>query len=238
MMFDKLYWILVLPALLLSGWAAWRVKATFARFRTQAARSGISGAEVAHRILAENGVHDVHIEAVPGDLVDHYDPRTRVLRLSAEVYQSRSISALGVAAHEAGHAIQHAQAYGPLQLRSALVPMASIGSNLSWWLFIGGLVLGGASSALGRGLLYGAIGLFSMAVLFTLVTLPVEFDASRRALLALGQSRYLDEEELVGARKVLRAAAFTYLAAALMAAVQLLYFLLRSGLLGGRSGGR
>jgi Zn-dependent membrane protease YugP len=234
---DPLYWWMIGPAMLLSAWATWRIRSSFARYSQVGARSGISGAEVAQRILYENGAGDVQIEAVHGSLVDHYDPRSRVLRLSSDVYGSRSISALGVAAHEAGHALQHAQGYGPLQLRSALVPLASIGTNLSWILFFIGMVLSASAAmpGIGRGLVFTGVALFSVATLFTIVTLPVEFDASRRALLALEQGRYLEGEELAGARKVLRAAAFTYLAAALTSIMTLLYLLARSGLLGRRS---
>jgi Zn-dependent membrane protease YugP len=227
--------MLMLPALIASGWAAWRIKSTFARYQQVPSRRGLTGAEIAHRLLAENGAADVQIEAVSGHLVDHYDPRSRVLRLSSDVWGNRSVAAAGVAAHEAGHALQHAQGYGPIHLRAALVPIANIGSNVSWILFFIGWLVAAAMPALGQTLVMAAIALFSFFVLFTLVTLPVEFDASRRAILALEQGGYLDAEELVGARKVLRAAAYTYLAAALMAVLQLLYLLIRSGLLGGRS---
>jgi hypothetical protein len=232
---DGLYWLLITPALLLSAWATWRVRSTFGRYERAGARSGLTGAEVASRMLEDQGVVDVRVEGVGGMLTDHYDPKQRVLRLSPQVYSGRSISALGVAAHEAGHALQHADGYAPLQMRTALVPMASLGSNLSWILFVVGLLLTSAMPALGQGLVYTGIALFGVAVVFTLVTLPVEFDASRRALLVLEGSRYLDAEEMVGARRVLRAAAMTYLAAAIMAIAQLLYLLIRSGLLGGRS---
>jgi Zn-dependent membrane protease YugP len=233
--FDWMYLLFALPGLLLSLWASWKVKSSFARYAGVPSRRGISGAELAHRLLVEHGAPDVQIEGVHGSLVDHYDPRNRVLRLSSDVYSSRSISALGVAAHEAGHAIQHAQGYGPIHLRAALVPVANLGSGLGFWLFFIGALLVGAMPKLGNGMIIGGLGLFSFFVLFTLVTLPVEFDASRRAILALEQGGYLDEEELVGARRVLRAAAWTYVAAALSAIMQLLYLLLRSGLLGGRS---
>src|SRR5262245_34686382 len=135
-MFDPLYWLMLAPALLASAWATWRIRASFARYAQVPARRGISGGQLAQRLLDENGAGDVQVEAVPGSLVDHYDPRVRVLRLSADVYESRSVAALGVAAHEAGHALQHAQGYGPIHLRAALVPAAGIGSNLSWILFI------------------------------------------------------------------------------------------------------
>jgi Zn-dependent membrane protease YugP len=232
---DPLYLWMTLPAIILSAWASWRIHSAFARYQQVPARRGLTGADVARRLLDDQGAHDVQIEAVPGRLVDHYDPRTRVLRLSSDVYAGRSVAALGVAAHEAGHALQHAQGYGPIHLRAALVPIASLGSNLSWIMFIIGIMLYAALPALGQGLIIGGIILFSCFVLFTLVTLPVEFDASRRAVLALEQGGFLDADELVGARRVLRAAADTYLAAALSAILQLLYLLIRSGLLGGRS---
>jgi uncharacterized protein len=232
---DYLYWMMMLPALVLSGLASWRIRSAFARYAQVPARRGLTGAEVARQLLDDNGAQDVQIEAVQGSLVDHYDPRNRVLRLSTDVWGSHSIAALGVAAHEAGHALQHAQGYGPIHLRSALVPIASIGSNFAFLLFFVGIILAYAMPALGQGLVIGGIILYAFAVLFTLVTLPVEFDASRRAVLALEQGGYLEADEVVGARRVLRAAAYTYLAAALTAIVQLLYLLLRSGLLGGRS---
>lgn len=231
---DPLYWLLAAPGLILSLWASFRIRSSFARYARVPARRGISGAQLAARLLDDQGAGDVRVEAVPGSLVDHYDPRSRVLRLSSDVYSSRSIAALGVAAHEAGHAIQHAQGYGPIHLRAALVPVANIGSGLGFWLFFIGALLASSIPVVGKGMIIGGLGLFSFFVLFTLVTLPVEFDASRRAILALEQGGYLDQDELVGARRVLRAAAFTYVAAALSAILQLLYLLIRSGLLGGR----
>jgi uncharacterized protein len=231
---DPLYLWMTLPAIAVSAWASWRIRATFARYSQVPSRRGLTGADVARRLLDEHGAHDVQIEAVRGSLVDHYDPRTRVLRLSTDVYGSNSVAALGVAAHEAGHALQHAQGYGPIHLRAALVPIASIGSNVSWIMFLVGMLLYASIPAVGKGLILGGIVLFSAFVLFTLVTLPVEFDASRRAVRALEQGGYLEGEELVGATRVLRAAAYTYLAAALSAILQLLYLLIRSGLLGGR----
>ena len=231
---DPLYWMLMLPGLVISAWASWRIHSAFNRYQQVPARCGLTGAQVARKLLDDEGAHDVQIEAVPGNLSDHYDPRTRVLRLSESVWNSRSVAALGVAAHEAGHALQHAQGYGPIHLRAALVPIANIGSNLAWILFMVGLVMAYSGSKLGQPVMIAAIGLFSFAVLFTLVTLPVEFDASRRAVLALEQGGFLEGDEVVGARRVLRAAAYTYLAAALQAILQLLYFLIRSGVLGGR----
>ncbi len=225
--FDIQYLIFVGPAMILSAIAAWRVKSTFARHSQQATRAGLTGASVAQRILADNGIRDVQVEPVQGFLSDHYDPRHKVLRLSPDVYNGHSISAVGVAAHEVGHAIQHARAYAPLRFRSAIVPLAQIGSNLSWLLFFIGLFMNLA------GLVWAGIILFSASLLFTLVTLPVEFDASRRALLTLESGGYLRADEIHGARSVLRAAALTYVAAAITAIATLLYFLFRAGVLGG-----
>jgi Zn-dependent membrane protease YugP len=234
MFFDPLYLVIAAPALILSAWATWRIRSSFARWSGVPARRGITGAELAQKLLDDNGASDVTIEAVDGSLVDHYDPTARVLRLSTDVYQSRSVAALGVAAHEAGHALQHAQGYGPIHLRAALVPVANLGSGLGFTLFIIGCIIAWSAPVAGHWLVLAGIGLFSFFVLFTLVTLPVEFDASRRALAVLEHGGYLEADELVGARQVLRAAAFTYLAAALSAILQLLYLLIRSGLLGGR----
>jgi hypothetical protein len=233
MYFDPLYLLILLPCLIISGWASLRVRSTFRKYSELGIRSGLSGAEVAERILSDNGINDVRVEAVGGFLSDHYDPRNKVLRLSPDVYEGRSMASLGVAAHEVGHAVQHAQGYAPLQFRSALVPIASIGSNLSWILFFIGMAMS-VASPLGKGFIIAGIGLFSLAVLFTLVTLPVEFDASRRALVALEHGGYMSAVEVDGARSVLRAAAMTYVAAAITAIAQLVYLLIRSGLLGSR----
>jgi Zn-dependent membrane protease YugP len=228
MFFDPIYFLFALPGLALSLWAQFRVKSTFGKYSQVPARSGMSGAEAAAELIRQRGVRGVRIEQTSGTLSDHYDPFQRVLRLSQDVYHGRSLAALGVAAHEAGHAIQHAHAYGPLKFRSLLVKPANIGSNL-------GVMLAGL------GLLFQAtsltmlgIVLFSAAVLFTLVTLPVEFDASRRAVLALRELNIVTASEAGGAKAVLDAAALTYVAAALTAVLQLLYFLMRAGLLGGR----
>jgi uncharacterized protein len=192
------------------------------------ARSGMTGAQAAAEVIRQRGVTGVRIEPTHGFLSDHYDPFRRVLRLSEDVYSGRSLAALGVAAHEAGHAIQHAQAYGPLKLRSLLVKPASIGSNF-------GLILASIGFALqASSLTMLGIVLFSAAVLFTLVTVPVEFDASKRAVAALEQLGIVTPGEVPGATAVLNAAALTYVAAAITAILQLLYFLMRAGLLGGR----
>ncbi len=225
---DPLYFLIVGPAILLSILAQVRVKSTFARFERVGTRGGMSGAEAAERILSSHGLGGVGIQRTSGFLSDHYDPRTRVLRLSPNVHEGRSIASIGVAAHEAGHALQHAQGYFPMQVRSALVPVTQIGSWLAWPLLLMGFILGSL------GLIKVGIVLFSAAVLFQLVTLPVEFDASRRAVAILGQHQILTTEELAGTRQVLSAAALTYVAAAAAAVLQLLYFLMRAGMLGGR----
>jgi Zn-dependent membrane protease YugP len=228
MFFDPIYFLFALPGLALSLWAQFKVKSTFGRYSQVPARSGMSGADAARELIRQRGVEGVRIEATPGTLSDHYDPFNKVLRLSQDVYAGRSLAALGVAAHEAGHAIQHAQAYGPLKFRSLLVRPANLGSNLGVVLAGVGLMLQASSLTL-IGIL-----LFSAAVLFTLVTLPVEFDASRRAVIALRELGMVTAEESSGAKAVLDAAAWTYVAAALTAVLQLLYFLMRAGLFGGR----
>jgi Zn-dependent membrane protease YugP len=234
MFFDPTYWIVILAGMLLSGWAAMTLKATFHRYGQVPTRRGLSGAEVAQRILLENGIHDVAVEPVHGNLTDHYDPRTKTLRLSEAVYGSRDLAAAGVAAHEVGHAIQHARGYGPLGFRSFWVPVASFGSQTSILVLILAAVMGGAATAAGHTLALIGIVLFATTTLFTLITLPVEFDASRRALATLEQGSYLTPDELTGARKVLNAAAMTYVAAFLTSLLTLLYWAHRLGLFGGR----
>jgi uncharacterized protein len=224
MFFDPLYFIIVGPALILSIIAQIWVKGSFSRYSKIATSAGLSGAEVAQRIVAQTGA-GVRVEKVGGFLSDHYDPRTRVLRLSPEVYEEHSISSVGVAAHEAGHALQHAAGYLPLQWRSAMVPLTMFGSNLAWPLLMIGFIFGALS------LVKLGIILFSAAVFFQIITLPVEFDASRRAVAVLRTGGYLTAPEISGVKKVLTAAAMTYVAAAAAAVLQLLYFLLRAGLL-------
>src|SRR5688572_27201576 len=228
MFFDPLYLLFALPGLALSLWAQFKVKSTFREFSEVPARSGLTGAQAAAELIRQRGVSGVRIEATHGFLSDHYDPFHKVLRLSEDVYHGRSLAALGVAAHEAGHAIQHAHSYGPLKWRSLLVKPASIGSNFGVILASLGLAVQ-ASSLTVLGII-----LFSAAVLFTLVTLPVEFDASRRAVSALRELNIVSAAEAPGAAAVLNAAALTYVAAAITAILQLLYFLMRAGLLGGR----
>lgn len=228
MFFDPLYIIMFLPAFLLSIYAQIKVKSSYNKYSKIPTMRGVTGAQAAQQLLNAEGIGDVRVELTQGFLSDHYDPRTRVLRLSEGVYSGDSLASVGVAAHEAGHAIQHARGYAPMSLRSALVPMASIGSNFSWILLIIGFML--ASKAMvSAGLLF-----FTAVVLFQIVTLPVEFNASSRALQALSVSGILSESEVSGARKVLSAAALTYVAAAAAAIMQLIYFLIRAGFLGGR----
>ncbi|GAB4286962.1 MAG: zinc metallopeptidase [Deferrisomatales bacterium] len=226
--FDPLYFMLIAPAFLLSLVAQGWVKSAFAKYGEVPNRRGLTGAEAARRILAAAGLGHVRIELAQGFLSDHYDPRTKVLRLSPDVHQRATLAAVGVAAHEAGHALQDARGYVPLKARSALVPVAQVGSNLAWPLLLFGFLLHAVS------LVKLGVILFAAAVLFQLVTLPVEFNASRRALAALEGVGVLAADEIPGARAVLSAAALTYVAAAVTAVVQLIYFLLRSGLLGGQ----
>ena len=221
------YLIFCVPFVLLSMWAASRVKGTFARYDQTPIRSGYSGAQAAQAILHAVGIRDVGIEAVPGMLADHYDPRKKVVRLSEGVLNGRTPAAVAVAAHEVGHAIQHAQGYAPLQLRTAMVPAVSLGSSLALPMLILGVML----NFMGLALL-GVIA-FSLAVLFHLVTLPVEFDASNRAIRILEGSGIVASDEMEGVRKTLFAAGFTYVAASLVAVTQLLYWVVQLGLLGG-----
>jgi len=226
--FDPLYLLLMAPAFLISLGAQIWVKSAFSKYSKIDSTSGYSGAQAAYNILRRNGIDDVDIEETSGFLSDHYDPRTKTLRLSPNVYRSRSLAALGIAAHEAGHALQHAYGYVPLQLRSLLVPVTSVGSNLAWPLLIIGFILHSAM------LVQVGIIFFAGVVLFQLVTLPVEFNASSRALSALRKSGLVTEYEISGSREVLTAAAMTYVAAAAAAIMQLIYFLIRAGILGGR----
>ncbi len=224
--FDPLYFVLALPGLLLGLWAQFRVKSTFNKYSRVRTSRNASGAEVARYLLDSQGLQDVRIEEVQGFLSDHYDPRTRVLRLSPDVYHQPSIAAAGVAAHEMGHAMQHAVGYGPLRLRSAIVPAVQFGSSLAPILFIIGFLLNFTSLA------WLGVILFASAVVFSLITLPVEFNASKRAKALLAGSGILSPQEVKGVDKVLDAAALTYVAAAIAAVGQLLYYVLL--LTGGR----
>lgn len=227
MFFDPLYLMMLAPAMLLALWAQFKVKRAYKHWSAVPTARGASGADVARQILASSGISGVPVEIADGFLSDHYDPRHRVLRLSSGVYNGRSVAAAGIAAHEAGHAIQHASAYAPLVLRNTMAPVAMLGSNLAMILLMVGMFLKAME------LVYlGIIG-FSVAVAFTLVTLPVEFDASRRAKALLPQLGLVAAGEQAGVAKVLNAAALTYVAAAISAVLQLVYFLLRAGLLGG-----
>ncbi|MEA2005087.1 MAG: zinc metallopeptidase [Acidobacteriota bacterium] len=222
---DYTFFILI-PPLLFALYAQQKVKSTYRMFSKKLASSRISGAEVAQQILSSSGISDVTVEKTSGNLTDHYDPRKKVLRLSEGVYSSSSLAALGIAAHETGHAIQHHREYFPLQLRNAIYPVASLGSSLAFPLFFVGFIFSrqGPSILMDIGIL-----LFAGAVVFSVLTLPVEFNASRRALVLLGEGRYLKKDELYGARKVLLAAALTYVAATAMAAIQLLRLILLRG---------
>ena len=228
MLFDPVYWMFIGPTILLALWAQMRVKAAFAKYSRVLTTRGYSGAEAAAEVMRSSGIHDVTIEPVGGSLSDHYDPRSKTLRLSREVYAGRSVAAVGVAAHEAGHAIQHARNYAPLGLRSVMVPMAGFGSNLAMPLIFIGFLLRSV------GMIQIGIILFAAIVLFQLVTLPVEFNASTRARAALADTGIIaDQREMAGVSSVLGAAAWTYVAAALSAVMTLLYFLLRFGGVGG-----
>ncbi len=227
MFFDPMYFIYVGPAILLAIWAQAKVRSAYREGSRHRARSGLSGAETAQRILDQQGIIDVTIEPVKSFLGDHYDPRKKVLRLSPDVYNGRSLASLGIAAHEVGHAIQHARHYAPLALRNGLVPMASLGSNFA---FI--LILAGAFIAALRPLAIVGLVLFGVVVLFQIINLPVEFNASKRARAILLSSGMVSTAEDQVVAKVLNAAAMTYVAATIVAAAQLLYFALR--VLGGR----
>lgn len=223
MYFDPTY-MLIIIGVILSLIASARVKSTYAKYQRVESRSHMTGVMVAERLLRANGINDVSIEHVRGNLTDHYDPSKKVLRLSDSVYGSSSVAAISVAAHEVGHCIQHSKNYVPLILRSKLVPIASFGSQASWFFIIAGLILGGSSWLIDFGII-----LFSLAVLFQLVTLPVEFNASRRALAALCDNGILYTEEAAMGKKVLSAAALTYVASAATAILQLLRLVLLFG---------
>jgi Zn-dependent membrane protease YugP len=234
MFFDPMYWLVIGAGMLLSLWASMKTKGTFQKFSQYTTRSGMTGADVARAILRDANIHDVTIEPIRGKLTDHYDPRTKTLRLSEGVYGQRSMAAAGVAAHEVGHAIQHAQHYAPLKFRSSWVPVANVGGGISILVLIAAAMMGGASTVLGEKIALLGVLLFATTTVFTMVTLPVEFDASRRALATLQRGSYLSPDELSGAKKVLDAAALTYVAAFITSALTLLYWAMRLGLLGGR----
>jgi len=238
MFMDPLYWLFIGAGMLLSLWAQFRVKSAYARYSKVATRSGLTGADVAQRILQANGINGVRIEGIRGTLTDHYDPRTKTLRLSEGVHGTRSIAAAGIAAHEVGHAIQHAQNYGPLKFRSAWVPVANLGGGLSMFVIMAALAMGGAATATGQSLAAAGVLMFATTTVFTLITLPVEFDASRRALATLESGGVMPQDEIAGARKVLSAAALTYVAAFVTSLLTLLFWLIRMGFVGGSRGRR
>ena len=232
--FDWTYVVLVLPCIILSMWASANVNSTFKKYSGQLSSRRITGAQAAQRVLMANGVQGVKIQRVSGNLTDHYDPRTNVIRLSDNVYDNTSTAAIGVACHEAGHAVQYAQSYAPIKLRAAVIPVTNLGSKLAMPLILIGLLL----SYLGNisyMLVYAGIACFGLSLVFQLVTLPVEFNASRRALAAISSGNLLTEEEQKGARKTLTAAALTYVAATATALAQLLRLLV---LFGGRGNRR
>jgi len=214
--------IVLIPAIILTIYAQIKISSTFKRYAKIRAAGGYTGAQVARRLLDQKGLYDVQIERTQGHLSDHYDPRTKVVRLSEDIYNGTSLAALGVAAHETGHAVQHDEGYVPFNTRSSIVPVANFGSQIAPWLIMAGFFLGSRAGIL---LDLGIIA-FAAVVVFQLVTLPVEFNASSRALAFLENGGFLVREEVKGARKVLRAAALTYVAAALTAVLTLVRFLL------------
>ena len=226
--FDWTYLVLVLPCVLLSLWASSSVKSTFNKYSSQYSIRRITGADAARRVLAHNGVGGVRIERVSGSLTDHYDPKTNVIRLSDTVYDSTSTAAIGVACHEAGHAVQYAQNYGPIKLRAAIIPATNIGSRLAMPLILVGLLLTFLEDY-SFTLIYLGIACFALSLVFQLITLPVEFNASRRAIAAIEQGGILTQDEQVGAKKTLKAAAMTYVAATAVALAQLLRLLILFG---------
>ena len=229
--YDYTYWMMLLPVLLITVYAQAKVNSSFKRYSRVTNRRYLTGAQAAEAVLRRHGVYGVRIERVAGNLTDHYDPRTNVIRLSQSVYDSPTIAAVGVAAHEAGHAVQYAVGYGPIRLRSALIPVTQVGSQFGIILLILGIVMSFEP------LFLAGIVLFGATTVFQLVTLPVEYNASHRAIETIESAHLLDDDELVGAKKVLSAAALTYVAALLTSVVQLLRFIL---LFAGRSdrGGR
>ncbi|MFO8071376.1 MAG: zinc metallopeptidase [Polyangia bacterium] len=225
---DPLYIAVLAPGFLLALWATAKVKANFARYSSVRSASGMTGAEAARAVLRRNGLQNVRVVETHGRLSDHYDPRSRTVNLSPDVYRRPSVAAVAVAVHEVGHALQHADSYAPLALRSAAVPIARVGSFAPWLILIGGFLLHSLS------LVYVGVILFSGVVVFQLITLPVELNASSRAKAKLAEMGLAVGEDARGVRKVLSAAAMTYVAGAITAVLTLLYYLMRLGLLGGR----
>ena len=228
--FDWTYLVIVLPCILLSLWASSSVKTTFNKYSKVNSIRHLTGAEAAQRVLSANGVRGVRIERVSGNLTDHYDPKTNVIRLSDSVHSSTSVAAIGVAAHEAGHAVQYAENYGPIKVRAAIIPITNIGSKLAMPLILLGLVLSFMGD-MSYFFVYLGIAAFSLSLVFQLVTLPVEFNASRRAMAAIESAGLLTHEEQQGAKKTLKAAAMTYVAATAVALAQVVRLMV---LFGGR----
>ena len=226
--FDWTYLVLVLPCVIFSLWASSSVNSTFKKYSTQYSTRRITGAQAAQRVLSMNGVNAVRIERINGELTDHYDPTSNVIRLSESVYDNTSTAAIGVACHEAGHAVQYAQNYQPIKLRAAIVPITNIGSKLAMPLILLGLALT-AMGDVSYFFIYVGIACFGLSLVFQLITLPVEFNASRRAMVAIEQAELLTSEEQKGAKKTLRAAAMTYVAATAVALAQLLRLLILFG---------
>lgn len=219
MYFDWTYFVFMVPCALFAMWASKKVSSTYAKYSKQFAQSGIKSQDAARKMLDQNGLTNVKIERIKGNLTDHYDPRSKVIRLSESVYDSSSTAAIGVACHEVGHAIQHATGYKPLQLRNAIIPLTNIGSSLSWPLILAGLMFQRNSTP---SMAYIGVALFGFAVLFQVFTLPTEFDASKRALASMQNSNSFTQNELYGAKQVLDAAALTYVAALASALAQML----------------
>jgi Zn-dependent membrane protease YugP len=227
MIFDPSY-LLVIPAIVFTMWAQWKVKSAYTKYSQLGVRSGMTGADIARLMMRNENIEDVELETVAGEMTDHYDPIHKTVRLSEAVYHGTSIAALGIAAHEVGHVIQHARGYAPLALRTYIYPVANLGSGLGNTMIFLGFMLSAFGAAFGSLVLTVGIWLFAGFVAFTLITLPVEFDASRRAVRALSNGDIMTEEELGGARSVLNAAAMTYVASAAVAVMTLLHFLIAS----------
>lgn len=219
--YDMSYVLLVLPCIILSVWASIRVKSTYRKYGQQLSRRGITGAQAAQHVLRANGVYGVRLERIGGNLTDHFDPSTNAIRLSEDVYNSTSTAAIGVACHEAGHAVQYAQHYAPIKLRAAIIPITNIGSRLAMPLILIGLLFSFAGR-ISTFFVYLGIACFALSLLFQLVTLPVEFNASSRAMNAIVQGDLLTADEQKGARKTLNAAAMTYVAATAVSLAQLI----------------
>lgn len=216
-------WLVMLASIVLTLWAQYMVKSAYAKYSKIGTQAGLTGADIARRMMRDEQIHDVELECIPGEMTDHFDPRAKVVRLSQDVYYGNSIAALGIAAHEVGHVIQDAKGYAPMKLRGMVYPVASLGSSLAFPLIFAGFVVQSMPWLLTLGICF-----FAASVAFTVITLPVEFDASRRAIAALSDGRSLTQEELGGARRVLTAAALTYVAAAAVAVMQLIHLLLQA----------